>query len=140
MRSAYLRHLRETADGGCHASAMKQGLCMPPSVFSLSTQLLALVCYTQTYGRYSRSSCLFRVSLMQNRYASSNCPSWLSLISITIQAHPGASLSCYIIVHVAGCQVVRKSYLRPHAARGHRVKLQRQKHTERRTTDNTNIR
>ena len=37
LRSPYLRHLRETADGVCHASAVKQGLCMPPSVFSLSS-------------------------------------------------------------------------------------------------------
>ena len=32
-------------------------------------------------------------------------------------------------------KVVRKSYLRPHAARGYRVKLQRQGYTERRTPD-----
>ena len=44
MHSPYLGHLRERlADGSRHASAVKQGLCMPPSVLSLSTQLLVLV-------------------------------------------------------------------------------------------------
>ena len=33
-------------------------------------------------------------------------------------------------------KVVRNSYLRPHAACGYRVKLQRQGYTARRTTDN----
>ena len=36
-------------------------------------------------------------------------------------------------------EVVRKSYLCPHAARGYRVKLQRQGYTARRTTDNIYI-
>ena len=36
-------------------------------------------------------------------------------------------------------EVVRKSYLCPHAARGYRVKLQRQGYTARRTTEKSQL-
>ena len=68
------------------------------------------------------SSCLSRMSspkhncyLSYNRYARSGCHSWLSFITIVIQAHIACS----------------KLY-----ERGYHVKLQRQEYTERRTTEN----
>ena len=63
-------------------------------------------------------------------HAYSGCPSWLSFITVVIQAHA-----------VAGCQrnqVLRKSYV-PHVACTYCVKLQRQEYTEQRTPDNIYI-
>ena len=46
-----------------------------------------------------------------------------------------ATQACQGYIKLAS-KVVRKSYLCPHAARGYRVKLQRQGYTEQRMTDN----
>ena len=74
----------------------------------------------------------------------SSCLAWMSppkhiLCTFCTKAVlPGNSL---FKLTLAGCQrnqAVRKSYLRPHAARGYRVKLQRWEYTEWRTPENNN--
>ena len=62
MHCPYLRHLRETADGGHHASATCEAQSLLPSVFSLSTQLLALV--AEWEARQIIMHCGVRISVL----------------------------------------------------------------------------
>ena len=62
MHCPYLRHLRETADGGHHASATCEAQSLLPSVFSLSTQLLALV--AEREARQIIMHCGVRISVL----------------------------------------------------------------------------
>ena len=110
---------------------MEQNLCRLlhlVSCMSLSTQLLALV---HLLSRHYTPACLSMSSpkhncyLSYNRCAHSGCHSWLSFITVIIQAHPSL---------LSEHQVVRKSYT-PHAACGYRIKLQHQEYTEQRVTD-----
>ena len=80
MHGPHLRHLRvRSADGSPHTSIVKQDLC----------HLLCSTCVC--------SSCLFLCRCQHNHYrlhsrdACYTCLSWLSFISIIIQAHLGAS-------------------------------------------------
>ena len=78
-------------------------------------------------------SCLARMSPPKHNYlhtrcAHSGCPSWLSFITVLIQAHASwlsEKPSCTKILLYA-----------PHASHSYCVKLQRQEYTERRTPDN----
>ena len=86
------------------------------SVFSLSTQLLALV-YIKLHA-YPKGYCQHNCYPLYSKSAHSSFPSWLSFMSVKLT------------LELAGCQVVCYS---PHAPHGHRVKLQHQKHTGRHT-------
>ena len=119
MHSPYWRHLREIAEGICHSSAIGRRRVSAAFCF----QPLYTIALVYILSRYSRSNYLSWMSLQIqlldylffNTCARSGCFSRLFFI---FQSHLGLEL--------AGCQVVRKSYLRPHAPRGC-VKLQRQK-------------
>ena len=93
MHSLYLRHLRETANRSpTHQpwSRISAAFCVWP-VYTINRQPL------YTYSTYSCSSCLFQCFWQHNCYllysgcTCSGCSSWSSFISITFQAHLGAS-------------------------------------------------
>ena len=87
-----LRHLWETVEGSRQASAMKQNLCLLCLV-SLSTQLLALVHLLSRYYALAaypecRSQNTTAISHTLDRCTCSGCHSWISFITVVIQAHP----------------------------------------------------
>ena len=90
--SPYLRCLRETADGSCHASAIKRNLCR------FLCHLASLHC---------RFSCPILMSLptqrypLYNRCAYSNCPSWILFISVIFQ--PQLRASCLRLRWLPSC-------------------------------------
>ena len=90
MHSPYLKHLRERPeDGSCHASAVKQNLCRLPCLHNCI--------HRHTVATVPRSSCLFQCHCQHNccflysKCPRSNCPSWLSSISVIFQTHLRAS-------------------------------------------------
>ena len=96
MHSPYLRHLRERlAHGGRHTSAVKQNLCcLLCSCLHNCQHVLALVYIDirwQVLMLQLPVSMSQPTQLLYNRCAQSDCPSWLSSISIIFQAHLRAS-------------------------------------------------
>ena len=106
MHSLYLNRLEEIADGSRHTSAINNRICAAFFVLPVYNQLLA---------RYT--------------HAPANVATNTTAIPSTIGAHdPPAFSGCHSqdLSSLQACQVVRKSYSRPHAACGYRVKLQHQ--------------
>ena len=93
----------------------------------LRTMSKSVCIISQGNGRRSLSSRERRHSEL-SRCAWSSCHSWLSFITVIIQ-----DSSPYLAARPD--QVVRKSYLRSARSPRYRIKLQCQKHTERRTTE-----
>ena len=104
---------------------------LPTAFGKLHEQLLALVhLLSRCYAPAAYPECHHQNNcyLSYNRCACSGCHSWLSFITVIIQAHPSL---------LPEHQLVRKSYT-PHAACAYCIKLQRQGYMERRTTENNN--
>ena len=123
MHNLYLTHLVEIADGSRHTIAIKQNLCrllhsacLYTTVNSwigiLTLQLMLLPTQLAFLNRCARSACFF-----------------LGVIHKIFQVHLGASYPRLSWLVESYGDVT-------HAARGYRVKLQRQGYTARRTTDN----
>ena len=83
VHSSYLRHLREIADGSCHASPMKLNFCrLLHSAFLHNCQPCI---HTVAHAPAAYSECYLlpkKLLYLYSRYTSSSRSSWLSFITI----------------------------------------------------------
>ena len=120
MYNPYLRHLREIAEWSCHTPAMKQSVCRLLCSVSnwLFTQLLALV--------HTVSKCLTPAAYPKCRPCS-GCPSWLSFITVIVQAHAS---------WLPEIKLYENLTYAPHAVNSYHFNLQRQGYKAQSTPDN----
>ena len=90
MHSPYLRHFRD--NGGCHTSAMSEA----ESLLSFCVQPVHITVSAHTHRHMVSSSCLFRCHCkhkccqLYSKCTHCDCPSWLSSVSVILQAYLGA--------------------------------------------------
>ena len=111
----------EIVEGNCHASVMDQNLCRllrSVNCMSLSTQLVALVyLLSRCYAPVAYPECCRQnttaISHTLDRCAPSGCHSWLSFITVIIQAHPSLLPEHQVVwnltyaLHAFGPQLLR---------------------------------